>query len=392
MQFNFDVAIIGAGPNGLCLAQALVECGLRIAVIERQAEEAIAQPAFDGREIALTHRSSRMLQELGIWQHIDPSAISVLRDAQVLNGPSLYAMKIQQQDGEQTALGHLVANYQIRQAAYQAIKSSPHIHLFTDKTLSSMHTDKTQAHLTLASGEKLQAALIVAADSRFSETRRMMGISANMHDFGKSMMVCVMEHAIPHQHSAWEWFDYGQTLALLPMNGQRSSVVITLAAAEMQALMQMHALDFNHAIEKRFAHRLGQMRLASSRHTYPLVTAYAERFCAQRFALVGDAAVGMHPVTAHGFNFGLLGIAHLRQEIKNALASGGDIASQRALLNYERKLRLDTRPLFLATHAIAKLYSDDSALARILRVASLRVANNISPIKRAIANRLAETH
>ncbi len=392
MQSNFDVAIIGAGPNGLCLAQALAMCGLRIAVIERQTEEAIAQPAFDGREIALTHRSSRMLRELGIWQHIDPNAISVLRDAQVLNGPSLYAMKIKQQDSGQTELGYLVANYQIRQAAYQAIKSSPNIHLFTDKTLSSMHTDKTQAHLTLASGEKLQAALIVAADSRFSETRRMMGISANMHDFGKSMMVYVMEHTIPHQHSAWEWFDYGQTLALLPMNGQHSSVVITLAAAQIQALMQMNELDFNHAIEKRFAHRLGNMRLASSRHAYPLVTAYANRFCVQRFALIGDAAVGMHPVTAHGFNFGLLGIAHLTQEIKNAQTRGGDIASQRVLLNYERKLRLDTRPLFLATHAIAKLYSDDTPLARMVRTTSLRLANNINPLKRAIANRLTEAY
>ena len=217
-----------------------------------------------------------------------------------------------------------------------------------------------------------------------------MGISASTHDFGKTMMVCVMEHEVPHHQTAWEWFDYGQTLALLPMNGMSSSVVVTLRPSEIQQLLSMPDETFNRAIETRFKHRLGAMRVVSTRHAYPLVTVYAERFMGERFALAGDAAVGMHPVTAHGFNFGLRSAHTLACEIRTAHAHGADIASAALLARYEQKHRLATRPLFLATHAIAKLYGNDTPPARLLRQASLRLGNGIRPFKRAVAHMLTE--
>ncbi len=200
-----------------------------------------------------------------------------------------------------------------------------------------------------------------------------------------------MEHTVAHQHTAWEWFDYGQTLALLPMNGMRSSVVITLPPTEINRLMCMPEDDFNRDVSVRFKHRLGTMRLLSTRHAYPLVTVFAKRFIGPRFALVGDAAVGMHPVTAHGFNFGLKGIATLSAEIKAAQAAGKDIAANPLLLRYEQAHRRHTRPLFLATHAIAKLYGNDSLPARFLRVSALRIGSRITPFKRAVAGLLADT-
>ena len=389
---NFDVVIVGAGPSGLCFAQALADCGLRIAILERQHESQLANPAFDGREIALTHRSVQLMQTHGLWQRIDPQAISPLRDARVLNGPSLYAMNIDHRDSKKPELGYLVSNYLIRKAAYEAVKTSPSVTLLTEVQITQISTDHGGAHIALASGETIEAQLLVAADSRFSETRRAMGISASMHDFGKTMLVCVMAHTIAHQHVAWEWFDYGQTLALLPMNGMRSSVVITLPASEIQKLMAMNEAEFNQEIAVRFKHRLGAMQLVSTRHAYPLVTAYANRILAKRFALIGDAAVGMHPVTAHGFNFGLRGADTLAAEIKAALLRGGNIAAPDLLGRYERKHRLSTRPLFIATHAIAKLYGDDTMPARLLRSLSLRIGNRIAPLKRAVANMLTETH
>jgi ubiquinone biosynthesis UbiH/UbiF/VisC/COQ6 family hydroxylase len=387
---NFDIVIVGAGPSGLCFARALAGSGLRIAILERQPLTALAAPAFDGREIALTHHSARLLQALGIWQRIPPEAISPLRDARVLNGLSLYAMKIGHQDGGRDELGYLVSNYLIRKAAFEAVQDSPEITLLTDSAVASVGAGDDAVCLTLADGAMITAQLLVAADSRFSETRRAMGISADMHDFGRVMMVCAMEHEVPHQHVAWEWFDYGQTLALLPMNGMRSSVVVTMSAHEIQALTEMAAEDFNRAIEQRFQHRLGTMRLLSTRHAYPLVTVYPDRFIGKRFALIGDAAVGMHPVTAHGFNFGLRGADKLAAEIIEAQSCGRDIAAAALLRRYERAHRHATRPLFLATHAIAKLYSDDSPPARLLRAASLRIGNRITPFKRAVAQMLTE--
>lgn len=389
---DFDVVIVGAGPTGLCFAQALAGCGLRIAILERQHEASLANPVFDGREIALTHLSARLMRELGLWEHISPDAISPLRDARVLNGPSLYAMNIDHRDSDQGELGYLVSNCLIRKAAFDVVKTSPEITLLTDAQVTGLNTNDECAYITLASGETIQAKLAVAADSRFSETRRAMGISAAMHDFGKTMMVCAMEHEVPHQHVAWEWFDYGQTLALLPMIGMRSSVVITLPAQSVQDLMAMSEEDFNHDIEVRFQHRLGAMRLVSTRHAYPLVTVYPNRFVAQRFALVGDAAVGMHPVTAHGFNFGLRGADTLAREIRAVYSRGGDIAAADLLARYERTHRGATRPLFLATYAIAKLYSNDSLPARLLRGATLRIGNRIVPFKRTVANLLTEAN
>ncbi len=390
MTIKADVVIIGAGPAGLCFAKSLADSGLQVVVLERQSESSLASPAFDGREIALTHHSAELMRELGLWSHISPGAISPLRDARVFNGTSLFSMDIGHRDTQKTELGYLISNHLIREAAYQAANSSPAISIKSKVEVTNIKTDADSARVTLNTGETIQAKLLIGADSRFSETRRAMGIAADMHDFGKTMMVCVMEHPVSHEHTAWEWFDYGQTLALLPMNGSRSSVVITLSPDEMNPLMKMDEVDFNREVSARFKHRLGAMRLVSTRHAYPLVTVYSKRLIGQRFALVGDAAVGMHPVTAHGFNFGLKGIATLSAEIKSAISAGKDIAADNLLLRYEQKHRRDTRPLFIATHAIAKIYGSNSPPARLLRAGALRIGNRITPFKRAVAGFLAD--
>lgn len=385
-----DVVIIGAGPAGLCFAKSLAESGLNIVVVERQPEDALASPAFDGREIALTHHSTDLMQKLGLWEHIPAEAISPLKDARIFNGSSLLSLNIGHDDTKKSELGYLVSNHLIRKAAYLAAKSASSVMLKTSVDVTNIQTDATNAQIKLSTGETIEAKLLIGADSRFSETRRAMGIAADMHDFGKAMMVCVMEHPISHEHTAWEWFDYGQTLALLPMNGARSSVVITLSPDEMNPLMKMSEDDFNREVSARFKHRLGTMKLVSTRHAYPLVTVYAKRLVGQRFALVGDAAVGMHPVTAHGFNFGLKGIATLSAEIKAAIASGKDIASNSLLKRYEQTHKRDTKPLFIATHAIAKVYGSNSPPARLLRAGALRLGNRLTPFKRAIAGFLAD--
>ena len=390
MTTHVDIAIIGAGPAGLCFAKSLAETGLKVMLIERQSEAAIADPAFDGREIAVTHHSAKLMQALGLWEHIDAQAISPLRDARVLNGASLCALNFSHSETKQTELGYLISNHHIRKAAYEAVKGCPAIKLHTDAQVTSIQAVDDSISVTLADGEMIQAKLLVGADSRFSETRRAMGIAADMHDFGKTMMVCVMEHTVPHEHTAWEWFDYGQTLALLPMNGMRSSVVVTLPPSEIARLMHAPTDVFNQDMATRFQHRLGAMQLVSTRHAYPLVTAYAKRMVGQRFALVGDAAVGMHPVTAHGFNFGLKGIETLSSEIKLAVAQGRDIGNNSLLMRFESAHRRNTRPLFMATHAIAKLYTSEILPARILRAGALRLGSRVKPFKHAVGAMLAD--
>ena len=402
---DYDILISGAGPAGLCLAGSLSGHSLRVGVVEQQPLAAIENPAYDGREIALTQQSAQMLRDLGLWDRIvadEPSACSPLRDAQVLNGPSPFAMVIDHQLSQHSELGWLVSNHLIRRAAFQELRAAQHknqdITLLAGEQVARAHTDASAAHVTLASGKQLRARLLVAADSRFSATRRALGIGADMHDFGRSMLLCTMAHALPHQHVAWEWFGYGQTLALLPMNddpttgAHRSCVVLTLPHHTLEALQDMDETAFGLELTRRFDQRLGAMQLVSTRHLYPLVGVRPHRLVAPRFACVGDAAVGMHPVTAHGFNFGLRGITTLAGELRAAHAAGQDIAAPELLARYERAHRRATLPLYLATTFIARLYTTDHPPARLLRDAALRLAQNFPPFKRMVAATLSGRH
>ena len=402
---DYDILISGAGPAGLCLARALSGHGLRIAVVEQQPLSAIENPAYDGREIALTQHSAQVLRDLGLWERIaadEPGAFAPLRDAQVLNGPSPFAMVIDHQLSQHSELGWLVSNHLIRRAAFQELRAAQQKHdditLLAGEQVARAHTDASAAHVALASGKTLSARLLVAADSRFSATRRALGIGADMHDFGRSMLLCTMAHALPHHHVAWEWFGYGQTLALLPMNddpvtgAHRSCVVLTLPHHALESLTDMDETAFGQDLTRRFDQRLGAMQLASTRHLYPLVGVRPHRLVAQRFACVGDAAVGMHPVTAHGFNFGLRGIATLAGELRAAHAAGQDIAAPQLLARYERAHRRATLPLYLATTFIARLYTTDNAPARLVRDAALRLAHSFPPFKRMVAATLSGRH
>jgi ubiquinone biosynthesis UbiH/UbiF/VisC/COQ6 family hydroxylase len=396
-----DVIIVGAGPAGLCLAKSLSGRGLAIVLLEQHSQAELEAPAFDGREIALTQHSARLLRELGLWQLIPEADIAPLVDAKVIDGPSSFSMVIDHALGGKSELGWLVSNHLIRQAAWHGLKQAMAAHadirLLTGEKVTAVHTDASSANVTLANGTALSARLVVAADSRFSSTRRMLGIAAHMHDFGKNMLVCAMTFEQPHGFAAWEWFGYGQTLALLPMNphpetgAHRASAVITLPSREIDALMDMPPEAFNAAVTQRFANRLGAMQLVSTRHNYPLVAVFPQRLVAQRFATVGDAAVGMHPVTAHGFNFGLLSVAALTHEINTAIKTRADIASTSLLQRYEARQKRATLPLFWLTRLIVEIYTRDSGPAKLARQLLLHASDRLLPLKRSIARSLAGT-
>jgi ubiquinone biosynthesis UbiH/UbiF/VisC/COQ6 family hydroxylase len=397
MTMQFDVAVIGAGPAGLAFARALSGAGLRIALVERAPEAALAAPAYDGREIALTHRSVGLLRALGAWDRIPAAEVAPLREARVLNGESGFALRFAPEDAMGQGpdrLGQLVPNHRIRRALFEATAGLPDVTLLAGTRVVGSEVGPRGARLRLeggGGGPELHARLLVAADTRLSETRRRHGIGAFVRDFGQAMLVCRVAHERPHRGIATEWFGHGQTIAMLPLNGDLSSAVITLPAPAIERLRTLEPGAFGVEVARRYGHRrLGAMRLVGTRHAYPLVATYAHRFVAPRLALVGDAAVGMHPVTAHGFNLGLRGAHTLATEIRAALARGGDVADPAALRRYEAGHRLATGPLFAATNAIAGLYTDERLPARALRHAVLRLGAALPPVRRLVAEHLME--
>ncbi|MGV6488464.1 5-demethoxyubiquinol-8 5-hydroxylase UbiM [Stenotrophomonas bentonitica] len=383
-----EVLVVGAGPAGLCFARALAGSGLRVAVVEQQPRAALAEAAFDGREIALTHASRHILEQLGLWQRLDPAEISPLRDAKVMDGGSPFALTFAARDAHGSDLGWLVPNHLIRRAAWDSVQGQADLEILDQCSVRGIVPGALHSEVTLADGRRLQARLVVAADSRFSSTRRMLGIGARMRDFGRSMLVCRMQVEVPHQHTAWEWFGYGRTMALLPLNGDQASAVITLPPREIERLLAQDAATFGRSISACFEHRLGAMTPVARPHAYPLVGVYATAFVGARCALIGDAAVGMHPVTAHGFNLGLQSQDRLAAILRRAAGRGTDIAAPAGLAAYERGHRLASRPLYEATNAIATLYTDDRLPARVLRRAGLRLAHGVAPFRQLIAAHL----
>ena len=360
-------------------------------MLERSSQATLSEPLEDGREIALTHLSVNIMKEVGAWQRLPKDGVSPIEGAKVFDGESSYSLDFDRDSADLEALGYLVPNHLIRKAFYEEVATQKNIEVRTESVVENVSTDDECGYVTLTSGEVITASLIAAADTRFSEMRRKMGVSATLRDFSRTAIVCRMEHTRSHNQTALECFHYGRTTAVLPMQGKRSSVVVTVNSRDAHKYADMSEEAFNCNIEKQLQGMLGEMTLLGQRHVYPLVAVHANQFVAKRFALIGDAAVGMHPVTAHGFNLGLRGQATLANAIESAIADNRDIGSEEVLKIYETTHMRISRVLYHGTNVVVGLFTHESIAAKIARKVTLRLANNIAPVKRLITESLTES-
>ena len=379
------VAIVGSGPAGLCLARALSPSGAKIALIDSQEAESLENPGFDGREIALTQRSVAVLKELGVWDRIGADKVFALREARVFDGKSPFPLRYGS-NGEDDRLGCIVSNCDIRKAAFEAASECENVELIAGTSVVSLDIGDRMANVSLSDGRELSAPLLIAADSRFSFVRNQLGIGAEMNRLGKAMLVGRVRIDTPHDNVATEWFDHGQTLALLPLGAGMASAVLTVSEGDASRILALDPDALGQELHRRFRGRFGTMDAIGPMHAYPLTTVFARRFVCHRAALVGDAAVGMHPVTAHGFNLGIASVRHLTDEILPLLERGADPANSAALRRYERRHRRESLPIYLATNSIVGLYTDDRLIARAARRFGLRVAQ--TPPAHKIVNRI----
>lgn len=394
-SLDVDVAIVGSGPSGLAFARALSGSGLKILLLEVQPEDQLREPAYDGREIALTHRSIRVLRELGAWEKLTPDEISSLRRARVLDGSSSFELGFEPRG--QDRLGALVSNHLIRRTLYDTIVECPDVTLLAGQAVVACEVKggSHRVNLRLAGGTDVRARLLVAADSRFSQTRDRLGVGVDIHRLGRSMLVCRMSHDQSHDHVATEWFDYGQTVATLPLNGpgdesRTSSIVLTLESPRIESLMEMETPRFEAEMEQRLKGRLTGLQLASTRHAYPMAITWSRHFCGEGFALIGDAAVGMHPVTAHGFNLGLRSADALARQVRRAAAKGRDIGAAATLRPYEAEHRRVALPLYEGTHLLVRLFTNEAKPVRLARGTALRIAQATAPLRRAVSAMLTD--
>ena len=388
-----DIIIVGAGPAGLAFSRFFKGSDVRLTLIEKSSLAALQNPAYDGREIALTNTSKEILQNLGAWQRFAPDEIYPLKDAKVYNGNLNYALhfqipKLMHRQRSLDRLGNLISNHNIKKALYDEVATMDNVTLITDTTVTDVNTDDAKACVTLMDGKQLYADLVIAADSRLSGMRRMLGIGAHMHDFGRTVIVFRVTHPLSNHGTAQECFLYGRTLALLPLNETMTNCVITLDNTQADELLKMTPEQLAHEAQRMFGDGFGTFTIAGTVHHYPLMGVHAHKFHANRAALIGDAAVGMHPVTAHGYNLGLQSANTLAPLILQAHRRGLDIGSSQLLSMYNRRHQAHTRPLYHGTNAMVTVFTTDTLPMRAVRDMALRLSNNFPPVKHWIAKQL----
>ncbi|MBW8709342.1 MAG: FAD-dependent monooxygenase [Alphaproteobacteria bacterium] len=381
-----DIVISGGGMVGLPLGLALAQGGLRVVIADAAAPARALDPGFDGRVSALAYASVRMLTALGVWESLAPHA-QPIREILVTDGAtgrpaSPFSLHFDAQEVGSPALGHIAENRHIRAALHDAAARQENLQLLAPASIKSLTVEAGRAVARLAGGEEIAAALVIAADGRDSPLRGEMGVQVIGWSYPQTGIVATVEHERPHNGVAYEHFLPSGPFAILPMTGNRSSLVWTEDKKKAPGLLALNEEEFNTELSRRFGAHLGKTRSAGLRWSYPLSFHLARDFVRPRFALAGDCAHGIHPIAGQGLNLGLKDAAALAEVLLDAGRLGRDIGALDTLKRYERWRRFDSFALAASTDALNRLFSNDIAPLRHLRDLGLGIVDSIGPARR----------
>ena len=386
MTFDSDLIIIGGGLNGCAMALAAAQGGLTCTVIDVLPKATKSNADFDGRSYALALTSQRLLDAIGLWDDLHDNAEPMLEikvtDGRAGEGPSPFFLHFDHAEIEEGPMGYMVQDRHLRPAFLNALEDQQNIVVRHGETVVAQDTDTLGASVTLASGEILRGRVLIGSDGRRSGTAERAKIKRKGWGYGQTALVCAIEHEKPHNGIAHQFFMPSGPLAILPLTGNRSSIVWSETeenAAHIQALDDDAYLD---ALRPAFGSFLGDIKLAGTRFTYPLDLTIADSFIAQRLALIGDAAHGVHPIAGQGLNAGLRDVAALAEVMILAKRRGEDIASPLVLDRYQQWRRFDTMTLAVATDTFNRLFSNDNPLLRLGRDLGMGLVNSMPSLRR----------
>jgi len=386
MQERHDVVIVGGGLNGPLLALALARAGLGVAIIDARAVETRAAPGFDGRAYALALASRRCLAALGLWERLAPDAQPILEikasDGRAGEGAAPLFLHFDHAEIEEGPMGHMIEDRHLRPALLAAMEAEPAITQIAPARVVAQEITEAQARVTLDDGRVLAARLLVGCDGRASGTAERAGIARMGWDYGQTALVCAVAHERPHEGVAHQFFMPGGPLAILPLKGNRSSIVWSEERGRAEALARADDAEFLEALRPAFGDFLGEIALAGTRHAYPLSLSLAETWVRPRLALLGDAAHGIHPIAGQGLNLGLRDVAALAEVLADAARRGEEIGAIDVLERYQRWRRFDTVTLALGMDAVNRLFSNDNPLLRAARDAGMGLVSALPGLRR----------
>ena len=387
MAYDSDILIVGGGLNGPALALALADGGFSVTVVDAQPEGARAGAGFDGRGYALALASQRLLGAIGIWGAVADKAQPILEvkvtDGRAGEGPlSPFMLHFDHAEIEEGPMGYMLEDRFLYASFLKAMKTHPNVTHLAGEIVTDQLVEDMGIAVTLASGKQLSARLLVGSDGRKSGTAERAGIRRTGWGYGQTALVCAIEHEKPHNGIAHQFFMPPGPLAILPLPGNRSSIVWSETDIEAKRIKALNDAEFLEELRPRFGDFLGDIKLLGARFSYPLTLTLANSFFAERLALIGDAAHGVHPIAGQGLNLGLRDVAALAEVLIEAKRRGEDIGAADVLDRYQRWRRWDTTTLALATDGFNRLFSNDSGLLRLVRDVGLGAVNAIPGLRR----------
>jgi len=394
MKNTSDILIVGGGLNGPALALALAQTGFSVTVIDALPQAKLQDESFDGRGYALALASQRLLQQVGVWQHVgDANAQPMLEikvtDGHAGQGPSPFFMHFDHAEIEDGPMGYMVEDRFLRRALIAAMEAEPKITLLNQRRVETQQVDASGVTVTLDGGDTLRGRLLVGSDGRKSGTATRAGIKRSGWEYGQTALVCAIEHEKPHHGIAHQFFMPPGPLAILPLPGNRSSIVWSESTDTATAIQALDDANYIEALRPRFGDFLGDIKLAGKRFTYPLNLTIANAFVSDRMALVGDAAHGMHPIAGQGLNAGLRDVGALAQVLTEANRRGEDFASELVLQRYQEWRRFDTATLAAATDVFNRLFSNDNPVLRLGRDIGMGIVGALPGLRRSFVREAA---
>ncbi|EHE7897679.1 2-octaprenyl-6-methoxyphenyl hydroxylase [Vibrio parahaemolyticus] len=380
---QYDVVIAGGAMAGATLALAiehLSQGALRVAVVEPFKAQSDQHPGFDSRSIALSYGTVNLLRHLELWSAIEPFTTPI-EHIHVSDRSHAGMTDITKHDVGVEALGYVVELADVGRVYQELLTHSTAIDLYCPD--SAKHITRTQENVTLelASGELLNAKLLVAADGAVSQCCQQIGLELSEHDFDQVAVIANIVTQEPHQGRAFERFTENGPVALLPMSDNRMSLVWCLRPDEAQIVMELSESEFLERLQQDFGWRLGAMQKVGLRASYPLLLRHRKQNISHRFAIVGNAAQTLHPIAGQGFNLGIRDVVTLAEEL---VKQGEDVGRYQGLIRFSQRREADRNETIWLTSSLVHVFSNDLLAMRIGRNTALAAMDNLSIFKQPL--------
>ena len=377
-----DVIIVGGGLVGLALASALDSSGLSAIVVDPADPAPRTTAAFDGRTSAVSSSSMRMLQTIGVAEHLAEPGCPILTIT-VADGLKPGGLHFEPDDDE--PLGFMHENRHLRAALQARAEAGPNSWLLWKSRIANVDRGDHGVVVALADGRKLFAPLLVAADGRNSPMRDAAGIRVAKWKYDHQAIVSVLRHEHSHANVAYEIFYPTGPFAILPMTddsaGHRSAIVWSVPEDDAAGWLSLSDEDFAAEAQAAMGGFLGRIEMLAPRSSYPLGFHHAAQITANRLALVGDSAHAIHPIAGQGLNLGFRDAAALAQVLVESARIGLDLGDRQLLDRYQRWRSLDSLSVAVATDSLTRIYGVPGKTASAVRRFGMGLIERISPIR-----------